>query len=105
MEKKQKNKRKWISDDDAQKLFEDSIPEAAKEMGLKNPLLSKQRYRIMGDESGHDYFIPIEKEEDFRRWVEWTENDGDSDSGYIGEEFEDNRIDGRFTFTDPRLEK
>lgn len=61
-----------------------------------------QRYRIVGDNSGHEYFIKVEDEEIFEEWVESTE--AYENVGYEGPDFEDNRIDGRFTFTDPRCE-
>jgi len=57
-----------------------------------------QRYEICGDESGHEYFIPVEQVEKFYLWVEASEQDCD----YTGPTFEENRIDGTFTFTDPR---
>ena len=61
-----------------------------------------QRYRIIGDESGHEYFIKVEDEELFYTWVEATE--AYEYIGYEGPDFDENRIDGRFTFTDPRCE-
>jgi hypothetical protein len=68
---------------------------------LNNPLPRAQRYRICGDDSGHEYYIPVEQEEEFYAWVQSTEN-GDED--WNGREFDENRIDGTFTFTDPRCE-
>ena len=60
-----------------------------------------QRYRIMSDNSGHEYFIKVEDEKLFEAWVEATEAD---ETDYEGPDFDENRIDGRFTFTDPRCE-
>lgn len=60
-----------------------------------------QRYCIVGDDSGHEYFIPVGQEEAFEEWVEAAEN---YDQDYEGPDFEENRIDGHFTFTDPRCE-
>jgi hypothetical protein len=54
-----------------------------------------QRYRLMGDDSGHEYFVPVGKEQEFDKWV--SEESGEID-------FSQNRIDGRFTFIDPRCE-
>jgi len=62
---------------------------------------SEQRYRIMGDGSGHKYFIPIDQEEEFEGWVASFE-DATAEENYEGPDFEANRIDGTFTFTDPR---
>jgi hypothetical protein len=46
------------------------------------------------------YFIPVDEEAAFEKWVEATEG-GDE---FLGEGYDDNRIDGTFTFTDPRCE-
>jgi hypothetical protein len=59
-----------------------------------------QRYTICGDDSGHEYFIPVEEVKAFYTWVEA----GPYWDGYEGPEFDDKRIDGTFTFTDPRCE-
>jgi hypothetical protein len=61
-----------------------------------------QRYRIMSDNSGHEYAIKLEDEDAFLVWLIVTE-DGDI-ADYDGPDFEENRIDGRFTFIDPRNE-
>jgi hypothetical protein len=58
------------------------------------------RYRIRYDDSGHEYFVPIHLEGQFDAWVASYEDD--NEAGYDGPGFEENRIDGRFTFTDPR---
>jgi hypothetical protein len=58
-----------------------------------------KRYKIMADNSGHEYFIPVSQESEFEAWVEQTENGEETNF-----DFEENRIDGRFTFTDPRNE-
>jgi hypothetical protein len=59
-----------------------------------------QRYVILSDESGHDYFVPVGQEEKFEEWVQSFEEGTEDD--YEGPEFDSNRIDGRFTFTDPK---
>jgi hypothetical protein len=64
---------------------------------------TEQRYRIMSDDSGHEYFVPVEQEQQFEQWVAYTE-EVFADLDYDGPEFDVNRIDGRFTFTDPRNE-
>jgi hypothetical protein len=56
----------------------------------------------MGDDSGHEYFIPVEQEKMFEAWV--AAEEAYEEVGYEGEDFEANRIDGRFTFTDPQNE-
>jgi hypothetical protein len=65
-----------------------------------------QRYRIMSDDSGHEYAIKVEDEDAFYAWVAATESEDIEDAAgyYEGPVFDDNRIDGRFTFTDPRNE-
>ena len=58
-----------------------------------------ERYRVISDESGHDYVIPVYKTKEFEAWVRATE-DGDN-SNY---DFDDCRIDGGvLTFTDPKV--
>ncbi len=42
---------------------------------------SKQRYKLLSDDSGHHYLVPTEKEEDFNVWVDSCNEDGDPD-GY-----------------------
>lgn len=64
---------------------------------------SEQRYRVMADESGHEYFIPVGQEQLFEQWVASTE-EVYADLDYTGPDFNENRIDGHFTFTDPRNE-
>lgn len=61
-----------------------------------------QRYSMQSDESGHSYFIPVEQIGQFEAWVQ-TSEDGTEDE-YTGPDFSGNRIDGTFTFTDPRIE-
>ena len=56
-----------------------------------------QRYRIMGDESGHEYYVPVDQEAQFEEWVA-------AEGCHDVLDFDENRIDGRFTFTDPRCE-
>lgn len=65
---------------------------------------TQQRYRIMGDNSGHKYFIPVEQEGMFEAWVKCNGEENYADRGYRGPDFNANRIDGRFTFTDPKNE-
>jgi hypothetical protein len=47
-------------------------------------------------------------EGEFERWIQADFDDADADghdeSYYEGHNYEKNRIDGRFTFTDPRNE-
>jgi len=67
---------------------------------MANKVKAPQRYRIMGDDSGHDYYVPVELEEKFEEWANSFE-EGTEDE-YEGPDFQENRIDGHFTFTDPR---
>lgn len=59
------------------------------------------RYKICGDDSGHDYFVPLDQVDTFYLWVESSTSDL---STYKGPSFDAYRIDGRFTFADPRNE-
>ena len=64
---------------------------------------SSKRYKILSDDSGHEYFVLVEQEKLFDEWVASYEEE-DFDGDYLGPDFNANRIDGRFTFTDPRCE-
>ena len=58
------------------------------------------RYRIVSDNSGHKYYIPVNKEKDWYAFMEIPEEDERSwDVPSFAE-----RIDGAFTFTDPRCD-
>lgn len=57
-----------------------------------------QRFKLLSDESGHDYIIPIEQEDRFYKWIDATENGDDT-----SDDFEDQRINcSGWTFTDPK---
>lgn len=58
--------------------------------------MSTQRYRLMGDDSGHDYAIPVELAEEFEAWV-YTE-------AWDGPGFDAYRVEGGLTFVDPQYE-
>jgi hypothetical protein len=60
-----------------------------------------KRYCITSDDSGHEYFIEVGMEGEFENWLKTFE---DPDFEYDGYDYEENRIDGRFTFTDPRCD-
>ena len=68
----------------------------------------ERRYSIQSDDSGHDYFVEVGMEGEFERWIQAdfddTDADGHDEFYYEGHNYEENRIDGRFTFTDPRNE-
>jgi hypothetical protein len=59
-----------------------------------------ERYFVGSDNSGHEYYVPISKRDDFQAWAELPEDD---EAGWEVPEYA-KRIDGRFTFTDPRCE-
>jgi hypothetical protein len=59
-----------------------------------------KRYCIVGDQSGHDYFVPVERKEE---WMSFLELDEDDPGSWDVPEWAE-RIDGTFTFTDPRCE-
>jgi hypothetical protein len=59
------------------------------------------RYQLVSDNNGHKYAIKVKDIDAFYKWVESTE-DSLAEESYVGPDFEENRIDGRFTFTDPR---
>ena len=57
-----------------------------------------QRFRLVSDESGHKYAIPVYKTDDFYKWSEAMEN-GDE---FECDDFEEYRVEGLLTFTDPQ---
>lgn len=59
-----------------------------------------ERYFIGSDNSGHEYFVPVSRREEFDNWSQLPEDD---EVGWETPEYA-TRIDGRFTFTDPRCE-
>jgi len=63
---------------------------------IRMPVI-KQRYAIGSDNSGHEYFIKVEELDEFHKWAE---DDDPEDPG----KYEEFRIDGHFTFTDPRCD-
>lgn len=58
------------------------------------------RYFIDSDNSGHEYYVPVSRREDFDKWSQLPEDD---EEGWETPDYA-TRIDGRFTFTDPRCE-
>lgn len=64
------------------------------------PVKTADRFFVGHDNSGHEYFVPVSRTDEWYAWVEIPEDDERSweAPGYAG------RIDGRFTFTDPRCE-
>lgn len=60
-----------------------------------------RRYSIQSDGDGHEYFVEVGMEGEFQAWVD---AEYESSIPYEGHDYEKNRIDGRFTFTDPRNE-
>lgn len=59
-----------------------------------------ERYFVGSDNSGHEYFVPVARREEFDEWAQLPEDD---EAGWETPEYA-TRIDGRFTFTDPRCE-
>lgn len=76
--------------------------------GARNYLLTVQatepssdvRFRIGADRSGHEYFYPVAREAE---WIAWSELPEDDEAGWDEPDWA-KRIDGRFTFADPRCE-
>lgn len=61
-----------------------------------------KRYSIQSD-GDHEYFVEVGMEGEFEAWLA-TFEDSVSEENYEGHDYEKNRIDGCFTFTDPRCE-
>lgn len=66
-------------------------------MSLNKKKTPPTRYCIVGDDSGHDYSIPEDKKDEWFAWAYGEESEYDIPRYAT-------RIDGRFTFTDPRCD-
>jgi hypothetical protein len=60
----------------------------------------EQRYCIVFDDSSHQYYIPVERT---GQWYDLMDNDTEGLDSDIVPNWAV-RIDGNFTFTDPRVE-
>jgi len=58
------------------------------------------RYRIVSDDD-HEYVIPVDN---YDAWKAWRDSDAAMDGDMSAVEEWTIRIDGTFTFTDPRVE-
>lgn len=74
----------------------------AKKDLVQIPNAAPKRYTIRGDDSGHEYFVEVGTESEFEAWV--AAECAYEEVGYEGRDYEENRIDGRFSFADPRNE-
>lgn len=62
------------------------------------PAAPPTRYFLAGDNSGHDYVVPVEHKEE---WFAWLEIPEDDERSWDVPEFA-TQVDGGLTFTDPR---
>jgi len=59
-----------------------------------------KRFRLLSDDDGHHYLIPVGKEGEFEAWLQEI-----ADEDYSSKGFDDCRISGSpelLTFTDPK---
>ena len=80
------------------------LPKVAED--LMQPSQLPQRWRLMSDNDGHDYLVPVGKEVDFDNWVDSFngEDQGDPD-GYLRLGCQSlGCCPTRLTFTDPRID-
>lgn len=74
------------------------------------PNQERLRWKLCSDGDGHDYCIPVELEEEFDKWREWSDEYWGHGRDYskelpdwTGTDFEHYRIEGgEFTFTQPK---
>ena len=60
-----------------------------------------QRFTVVSDNDGHEYMIPVEKVEEFYKWLE----DEELSTYEACDRYDEYRIDGgRLTFENPRFE-
>lgn len=59
-------------------------------------IVGEVRYRLVGDDSGHDYVVPVDKTDEWYQWM-------DSEAAELGDEPPEwaRIIAGTFTFTNP----
>ena len=80
-----------------------SISRTLTDEKTEKALSACDRYRIVSDESGHDYAIKVYDTNNFYFWARAGEDDYDGPE-YDGPDFEDQRLDGGvLTFTDPKV--
>jgi hypothetical protein len=59
------------------------------------------RYKLVGDNDGHDYIIPVDLEFEFDIWVKIMESDEELDADVRS--FDEYRVNrGGWTFADPQ---
>ena len=59
-----------------------------------------ERYFLSADNSGHQYAVPVSQHDS---WYEWLDIPEDNEASWEMPAYA-MRIDGTFTFTDPRME-
>jgi hypothetical protein len=75
------------------------MPKGIRNKPLNLTVLTK-RYKIMSDESGHDYIIAVGDERDFEAW---SASFIDDEFPYYGPGYDDRRINcHNLTFLDPQ---
>lgn len=57
-----------------------------------------QRFQLVSDDSGHDYVVPVEEVKAFYAWLEDEERSTYEEC----DKYEDCRVEGGLTFTDPK---
>ena len=62
--------------------------------------MTKERYFTSGDGSGHEYYVPAAKIDE---WYEWLNISSEDEASWEAPEYA-HRINGRLTFTDPHIE-
>jgi hypothetical protein len=60
--------------------------------------MTQQRYKLVSDNSGHDYVIPVEKSDD---WYKFMDLDEDDPASWDVPEWA-RMVEGGLTFTDPQ---
>jgi len=77
-----------------------------KRLAVQQTAKPAQRYRLLSDDSGHEYFVEVGMEGEFDLWLGTEEGRVEADGQYYangGYDYDKNRIDGRFTFTNPSI--
>lgn len=81
-----------------------TISSSVKWRGSKDFVTAKPKRYYIDSDGDHKYFVEVGNEGEFERWLTTFESNEAHEIYYeqCGYDYEKNRIDGHFTFTDPR---
>lgn len=84
--------------DDAEHVLGQPLPEEDDLMFYDRQTYPVERYTIVGDDSGHQFCIPLNRRKEWFEWLEAPEGSVRDDAPPYAM-----RIEGTFSFTDPQI--